>query len=92
MHVKTKNFILQYTGTEACSSSEIEENRKGRKKLLLTKTKCYKASKFLSKNDLAKSLFCHEPNFCSLNFPLKNLNIKGVFRTQPNISGDFLQK
>ena len=87
-----KNFILQYTGTEACSSSEIEEKRKGRKKLLLTKTKCYKASKFLSKNDLAKSLFCHEPNFCSLNFPLKNLNIKGIFRIQPNISGDFLQK
>ena len=87
-----KNFILQYIDTEACSSSEFEENRNGPKTLLLTKTKCYKASKFLSKNDLAKSLFCHEPNFCSLNFPLKSLNIKGVFRTQANISGDFLQK
>ena len=27
-------------------------------------TKCYKVSKFLGKNDVAKSLLCHETNFC----------------------------
>ena len=44
--------------TEAGFSSEIQEKRNGGKKQFLTKTcKCYKASKFVSKNDLAKSLF-----------------------------------
>ena len=39
-------------------SSEIQENRNGREKWLLKKTyKCYKARKFLWKNDLAKSSF-----------------------------------
>ena len=46
--------------------------------------KCYKASKFLWKNHLAKSLFKHEINFEI--FSLKNLNIRGVIRTQSNIS------
>ena len=42
-------------------------------------------SKFLWENDLAKSLFYHETNFESCS--LKSLNIRGVFRTQSNISG-----
>ena len=46
--------------------------------------KSYKASKFLWKNDLAKSLFWHETNFES--FSLKSLNIRGIIRTQSNIS------
>ena len=45
-------------------SSEIQENKNGRKKQPSTNTrKCYKASKFLRKNDLAKSLFRYEINF-----------------------------
>ena len=46
--------------------------------------KCYKVSKFLWKNDLAKSLCWHGTNFES--FSLKSLNIRGVIRTQLNIS------
>ena len=46
-------------------SSEIHENRNLQKKELLTKTyKCYKASIFLWNNELAKSLFWHETDFC----------------------------
>ena len=66
-------------------SSEIQENKNGRKKQPSTNTrKCYKASKFLRKNDLAKSLFRYEINFYWV-FDSK-ICIWGVFRTQPNIS------
>ena len=42
-------------------SSEIQEKRNGRKNKILTKAyKCYKASNFLRKNELAKSLFRHK--------------------------------
>ena len=70
--------------TGARSSSEIQEKRNGQKNNFLTKTyKCYKASKLLLKNDLAKSLFWH-------TFSFKSLNIGGVFRTQSNISDEII--
>ena len=62
-HVEIKILYCNTHDTGACSSSEIERNRNRRKKEFLTKTKCFKASKFLWNNDLVKSLFCHETNF-----------------------------
>ena len=44
----------------AGSSSDIQKIRNGQKQA----HKCYIESKFLGKNSLAKSLFCHESKFC----------------------------
>ena len=64
----------------------FKKKEMGEKKLLTKLLKCYEASKFLYKNNLAKSLFWIKTNF-------KNLNIRSVFRTQSNISdGLFLGK
>ena len=60
------------------------------KENLINTYKCYKASKFLYKNDLATSLFWHETNF--ERFSLKSVNIEGVFRDQSNISDEILSK
>ena len=42
------------------------------------------SEQFLWKNDLSKNLFWHGTNFES--FSLKSLNIRGIIRTQSNIS------
>ena len=48
--------------TGASSGSDIQDKRNGQKKLLTNTYKCYKASKFLSKNDLATFSIWHEKN------------------------------
>ena len=53
---------------------------------------CYKSSKFHWKNDLAKSLFVMKQTSTEFSSQ-KFFNIRGLFRTLPNISdGIFLRK
>ena len=51
-------MTLEHVLVQRSKKIEMDEKKTS------TKTKCYKASKFLWKNDLAKSLFCHETNLC----------------------------
>ena len=54
--------------------------------------KCYRASKFHWRSDLAKSLFCHETNFYWV-FLSKVLTSEVWWTSLPNISGGiFLRK
>ena len=79
-------MTLEHILVQGFKKKEMDKKRLTR---LLTKTsRCFKASKFLRNNDLAKSLFRHETNF--ERFSLKSWNIGGAYRTQSNISDQIL--
>ena len=90
MHAEIqKDFDIVIQLTQEYILDQRFKKKKWTKKITFHKdSKCYKASKFLYKNDLAKSLFRNETNF--ERFFLKSLNMGGVFRIQWNISNEII--